>query len=181
MRFEKILPNGRLWATVYEGEETNTLDATFSQWEDVAWLKSFFENNISDLSSYFHITDVNQAIYDTLDDNEKLQCLILDLSPEANLDELFRPLSNSQIGEILLGKEKARLRNRPKHASWLRIYAIKLSPGMFIVTGGAIKLTATMQEREHTLMQLARMEKVRNVLIEADVVDDAGFMEFVNE
>ena len=72
MRFEKILPNGRLWATVYEGEETNTLDATFSQWEDVAWLKSFFENNISDLSSYFHITDVNQAIYDTLDDNEKL-------------------------------------------------------------------------------------------------------------
>ena len=118
MRFEKILPNGRLWATVYEGEETNTLDAIFSQWEDVAWLKSFFENNISDLSSYFHITDVNQAIYDTLDDNEKLQCLILDLSPEANLDELFRPLSNSQIGEILLGKEKARLRNRPKHASW---------------------------------------------------------------
>ena len=129
----------------------------------------------------FHITDVNQAIYDTLDDNEKLQCLILDLSPEANLDELFRPLSNSQIGEILLGKEKARLRNRPKHASWLRIYAIKLSPGVFIVTGGAIKLTATMQEREHTLMQLMRMEKVRNVLIEADVVDDAGFMEFVNE
>lgn len=62
MRFEKILPNGRLWATVYEGEETNTLDATFSQWEDVAWLKSFFENNISDLSSYFHITDVNHAI-----------------------------------------------------------------------------------------------------------------------
>ena len=181
MRFEKILPNGRLWATVYEGEETNTLDATVSQWEDVACLKSFFENNISDLSSYFHITDVNQAIYDTLDDNEKLQCLILDLSPEANLDELFRPLSNSQIGEILLGKEKARLRNRPKHASWLRIYAIKLSPGVFIVTGGAIKLTATMQEREHTLMQLARMEKVRNVLIEADVVDDAGFMEFVNE
>jgi len=52
---------------------------------------------------------------------------------------------------------------------------------VFIVTGGAIKLTATMQEREHTLMQLARMEKVRNVLIEADVVDDAGFMEFVNE
>ena len=94
---------------------------------------------------------------------------------------MFRPLSNSQIGEILLGKEKARLRNRPKHASWLRIYAIKLSPGVFIVTGGAIKLTATMQEREHTLMQLTRMEKVRNVLIEADVVDDAGFMEFVNE
>lgn len=43
MRFEKILPNGRLWATVYEGEETNTLDATFSQWEDVAWLKSFLK------------------------------------------------------------------------------------------------------------------------------------------
>ena len=134
-------------------------------------LASFFKQNISDLESYFKITDVNQAIYDTIEDSERLQCLIMDISPDADLDKIFRPLENSRTSEILLGKEKARLRNPPRHASWLRIYAIKLEPGIYIVTGGAIKLTRTMQEREHTLIELARMEKVRRFLLDNDIVE----------
>lgn len=30
-------------------------------------------------------------------------------------------------------------------------------PGCYIITGGAIKLTRTMQEREHTLKELSKM------------------------
>lgn len=105
------------------------------------------------MASYFKITDVNEAIYDTIEDSERLQCLIMDISPEADLDKIFRPLENSRTSEMLLGKEKARLRNNPRHASWLRIYAIKLEPGIYVITGGAIKLTRTMQEREHTLVE----------------------------
>ena len=33
--------------------------------------------------------------------------------------------------------------------------------GRYIITGGAIKLTATMQEREHTLEELHKLNKVR--------------------
>lgn len=40
---------------------------------------------------------------------------------------------------------------RPEHPSWLRLYAIKLEPGCYIITGGAIKLTRTMEERQHKL------------------------------
>ena len=29
-----------------------------------------------------------------------------------------------------------------QHPSWLRIYAIRIEPNVYIVTGGAIKLTA---------------------------------------
>ena len=95
-----------------------TFLALFSfQWNDVVWLRSFFKQNIDDLASYFKITDVNQAIYDTIEDSERLQCLIMDISPDANLDGIFRPLENERISEILLGKEKARLRNTPRHAS----------------------------------------------------------------
>jgi len=144
-------------------------------------LASFFKQNISDLESYFKITDVNQAIYDTIEDGERLQCLIMDISPDADLDKIFRPLENSRTSEILLGKEKARLRNTPRHASWLRIYAIKLEPGIYIVTGGAIKLTRTMQGREHTLIELARMEKVRRFLLDNDIVDKDSFVDFMNE
>lgn len=136
---------------------------------------------MKDLESYFKITDINQAIYDTIDDNLRMQCLILDISPEADLDKLFRPLHNSRTNEILLGKEKARIKDRPQHASWLRIYAIKLEPGCYIITGGAIKLTRTMQEREHTLRELNKMEQVRNYLIEEGAIDAAGFEDFLSE
>ena len=100
---------------------------------------------------------------------------------DADLDKIFRPLENSRTSEMLLGKEKARLRNTPRHASWLRIYAIKLEPGIYIITGGAIKLTRTMQEREHTLVELARMEKVRRFLLDNDIADKDSFMDFLNE
>ena len=83
--------------------------------------------------------------------------------------------------EILLGKEKARLGNKPGHASWLRIYAIKLAAGIYVITGGAIKLTRTMQEREHTLVELAKMERVRRYMLENNIVDMDSFQDYLNE
>ena len=144
-------------------------------------MRNFFKANLEDLTSYFKITDVNQAIYDTIDDSERLQCLIMDISPEADLDKLFRPLDNSRTSEMIFGKEKARLHNTPKHASWLRIYAIKLEPGIYVITGGAIKLTRTMQEREHTLVELARMEKVRRFMLDNNIMDKDSFDDYRKE
>ena len=82
---------------------------------------------------------------------------------------------------MTLGKEKAKPEQTNRHASWLRLYAIKLEPGCYIITGGAIKLTRTMQEREHTLRELNKMEFVRNHLLEQGVIDVAGFVELNNE
>ncbi|MDE6309569.1 MAG: hypothetical protein K2L81_05180 [Muribaculaceae bacterium] len=181
MKFDLITDNGNLWAVRYDNCLDNVLDSIFDQWNDVVWLRSFFKKNARDLASYFKITDVNQAIYDTIEDSERLQCLIMDLSPDANLEELFRPLENGRTSEMLLGKEKARLRDTPRHASWLRIYAIKLEAGIYIITGGAIKLTRTMQEREHTLVELARMEKVRRFLLDNDIADFNSFNDYLSE
>lgn len=181
MKFDLITENGHLWAVRYEDCLDNVLDTLFGQWNDVAWLRTFFNNNLNDLSAYFKVTDVNQAIYDTIEDSERLQCLIMDISPDVNLDEIFRPLENFRSSEMLLSKEKARLKNTSGHASWLRIYAIKLNPGIYIITGGAIKLTRTMQERGHTLVELARMEKVRNFLLENDIVDTDSFNDYLKE
>ena len=82
---------------------------------------------------------------------------------------------------MTLGKEKARLHDRPAHASWLRLYAIKLEKGCYIITGGAIKLTRTMQERTHTLRELRKMEQVRNLLLEHGVIDTDGFSDYLND
>ena len=181
MKFDNITGDGRLWAVRYEGQNDNILYQILDQWNDVSWLRTFIKENINDLASYFKITNVNEAIYDTIEDAELLQCLIMDIAPGTDLDKLFRPLEPLRSSETILGKEKVRLENRPRHASWLRIYAIKLSQGVYIITGGAIKLTATMQERVHTLAELTKMEKVRNFLISEHIIDEDSFEDFLRE
>lgn len=182
MTFDKITEDGRLWAVRYDDDEDNILSVLFNQWNDVLWLRAFFKENMDDLTSYFKITDVNQAIYDTLEERDKIECLIMDISPEADLDKLFRPLNNNRTSEILLGKEKARLKERIRqHASWLRIYALKLTSGIYIITEGAIKLTATMQERQHTLLELQKMENVRNFLLSEGIIDNESFIDYMSE
>lgn len=180
MTFDDITEDGRLWSVRYDGESDNALYTLFDQWSDVMWLRSFFKTNWQDLTSYFKITDVNQAIEDTIEDSNILQGIIMDISPEANLDEIFHPLENFRTTEILLGKEKARLKRQKRHSSWLRIYAIKLSEGVYVITGGAIKLTLKMEEREHTRQELVKLEKVRSFLLSENIIDDDSFVEYMN-
>ena len=52
---------------------------------------------------------------------------------------------------------------------------------VYIITGGAIKLTATMQEREHTRKELVKMDKVRRYLLEENIIDDDGFIDYMSE
>ena len=143
----------------------------------MVFCKPFFELYRSDLEHYFHITNVDEAIYDTITDAASLSCLILDINPDADLDLLFRPLENHRIREMLLSREKAKGNRQSGHASWLRIYAIKLDDGVYLVTGGAIKLTPLMADREHTLNELRRMEMVRNYLLDNGIVDADGIKE----
>ena len=46
------------------------------------------------------------------------------------------------------------------YQSWLRIYAIRIG-NVYVITGGAIKLTHLMEERPHTQKEI---EKLINVL-----------------
>ncbi len=180
MKFEDILHNGRLWAVVYDGDSQDILTKTFDNWLDPGYLEDFFSKNMKDLETYFQITNLDVAIYDTIADAASLSCLMLDIRPDANLDSLFRPLENYRIREMLLSKEKARGKRLSSHSSWLRIYAIKLDQGTYLITGGAIKLTYLMAEREHTLNELKKMEMVRNYLLENGIVDSDGIKEDIS-
>lgn len=172
MKFVEI-SSGKIWSVVYDGENVDALTSLFRNWNDLDFLEDFFRENSNDLASFFRITDIDLAIYDTLEDANELRCMILDISPSADVDRMFRHLENSRVSEMLLGREKAKGQRRT-HDSWLRIYAIKLESNSYLITGGAIKLTRTMEEREHTLNELRKMEIVRNFLIEQGAVDLDG-------
>lgn len=179
MKFDDIAGNRKLWAVRYDGDMENVLGLLFRHWNDIDWLSDFFASNIYDLERNFHITSVDRAIYDTLVDADNLECMILDLAEDSDLDKLFRPLNNMLASELLLGKEKAKGNRVTKHPSWLRLYALRLEKGVYLITGGAIKLTHTMQERSHTLKELETMEKVRNYLIDNGVTDLDGFVDYI--
>lgn len=175
MRFEDLLGDERLWAVVYDGDEENVLTQLFSHWTDLDYLYAFFEKNWDDLTAYFDITDINQAVSDTGQDAMSLKAVLLDIRPDANLDMVFRPLDNQRIHEMILSAEKAKGRRRSGHDSWLRIYALKFEPNAYLITGGAIKLTHLMEDREHTRQELLNLEFVRRTLLEEGVVDLEGF------
>ena len=172
MTFDDITGDRKLWAVHFEGEDDNEFYKVFNNWADVVWLRAFFKENIDDLNAYFKITD---------EDSERLRYIIMDISPETDLSKIFRPLDNNQASDVMLQKEKARLKRKYGHSSWLRLYAIKLIQGNYIITGGAIKLTATMQEREHTRQELVKIDKVRRYLLEEGIIDDEGFIEYISE
>ena len=89
MTFDKIIDDGRLWAVRYDNDKDNALQKVMLQWSDAQWLAEFFMQNLDDLISYFKITNIEDAIYQTMEDRDELSCIIMDISPDANLDHFF--------------------------------------------------------------------------------------------
>jgi hypothetical protein len=108
MTFDDITGDERLWAVRYDEKPDNELFLLLDQWNDVIWLREFFKKNIDDLKSYFKITDINDAISLTIEDSARLEAVIMDISPDSNLELLFRPLSNDRTVVYFLERMKAK-------------------------------------------------------------------------
>jgi hypothetical protein len=93
-------------------------------------------------------------------------------SPKESLDRIFEPLDNYMDDSFSRNKAKG-----DRQKSWLRIYALKIDDNLYVVTGGAIKLTRSMQEREHTSKELRKLERCRDYLRELGITDIEGFKE----
>ena len=182
MKFERIIDGkDHLWAVRDMDKPNNELAALFQKWNDAEYLWDFFLENLDDLQGFFHIERISEAVEDTIKDAEELERLILDIPYTENLDELFLPLGSADIVIRELAREKARNWNRTNHASWLRVYAIRLERNVFVITGGAIKLTRSMQERAHTQEELTKLNQCRQFLIDNGVFDSDSFISMIEE
>lgn len=182
MVFERIIEGkDHLWAVRDMTKPTNELSLLFQSWNDIGYLMDFFMANFEDLKKYFHIERISDAIEDTLDDAKQLERLILDIPYTEKLDELFKPLGETDLIIRELAREKARNWGRTRHTSWLRIYAIRLEKDVFVITGGAIKLTRAMQERPHTQEQFDKLNKCRQYLVDNGVFDADSFISLTEE
>ncbi|MBD5248041.1 MAG: hypothetical protein HDS54_07770 [Barnesiella sp.] len=182
MKFVRIIENyDHLWAVQAPTGDVDELTLLFRNWTNGEFLFDFFMENFEDLKSFFHIERIDEAVNDTFEDAEALQEMVLDFPYTEHLDELFKPLDITDARIRELSREKARNWDRNRHASWLRIYAIRLEPNVYVITGGAIKLTRTMQEREHTAAELEKLNRCKAFLKSNGVFDQDSFVELTNE
>lgn len=170
-----------LWAVKYPEKDADELTLLFREWRNFNYLLVFFLANLEDLKAFFQIQRVGEAIQDTFDDACALEKLILDFPYTEELDGLFHPLSLSDTRSAELTREKTRNWDRARHASWLRIYAIRVEKNVFVVTGGAIKLTPAMQDRPHTQLELEKLNKCRDYLKVNGVFDQDSFLDYIDK
>lgn len=174
----EIVP-GSLYAVQFAGEPDHEFSKIFRLWRDMTYLESFFEAHYEDLLRFWEYMSIEEAVKITKVEAYRLNSTLLSAAEAglrgdaANLSALFKPLHPAAWRLDDFEKSKARgFRKR----SWLRIYAIRLGVNRFVVSGGAIKLTRTMNEREHLNEELRKMEEVCRFL-KGDQKDEFGLFE----
>jgi hypothetical protein len=182
-----------LLAIKFDGNDSDEFRKAFNQWQDVEYLEDFFETHLSDLKSKFYQytfgnISVEDAVKKTISESQAFEAYLrvrIQLAAKQNLkilnDEIFKPLDEF--------KKTTKLHYEANKAyglesnSWLRLYAIRITATIFVVSGSAIKLTKAMQDRPHTQKELQKLKKTAQFLKEIGFQDDYdyGFIEIQPE
>lgn len=167
-----------LYSVIYSNESNNEFENILKNWRDAEYLDNFFERNIEDLSSgFFGEINIDDASERTMEEADLLEDMLYDIANGTNekyptLQSFFKPLSSTEISKEFHQKNKA---YGLQHKSWLRLYAIRIGPNTFVISGGSIKLTENMNEREHLLTELSKLESTKNYLNEKGLFDPNDF------
>ncbi len=157
-----------LYAIKYNGESIDEYRRLLNQWNDMEYLFDFIQiNNIEESSDF---------IDEIIEDANELDIFLNQLNNnKQSLNQYFENLRVSEPIILSLQKGKRNKRGRSK----LRLYAIKIDAEVFLITGGAIKITQTMQEHPDTTNELKKLQKVRDFLIENKITFDDAFYDFI--
>jgi hypothetical protein len=168
-----------LYSFQYDHENLNEFEQLFDNWQDPEFLEQFFTKNEADLTSgFFGSISIEDAALKTNQEANRLEKKLLSLanSNKQSLDDIFKPLHKAghDIGSFSSSKAYGDISK-----SWLRVYALKIENGVYVVTGGAIKLTKTLEEREHTKLELQRIDRCKAFLKEQGIDNIDGIVELV--
>jgi hypothetical protein len=174
---------GNLYSVQFEENRPHALEQIFDEWKDPEILFDFFEDNRNDLQSgFFGEVSVSNAIEITMSQAEEFENQILKLSKQSStnygspFDKLFvnltkAPAFNNSFLNISVKAYGPKSQGKP---SWLRVYAIRVD-NVFIITGGAIKLTNNMDDRTHTKIEYDKLRIVVNSLRENFLTEKSDF------
>lgn len=173
----------KLLSVQFEPNDCDEFTLAFRKWNDTEYLEAFFEANKKDLQSGFYgEISVEEAIFSTIAEAEYFEKTVRRIAKigtfengDSLQDLVFNQLHKNDQN-FTLQESKAYGTNEK---SWLRLYAVRISPDCFVVSGSAIKLTETMNERNHTAIELDKLKTTAAYLKENGLLeeDDFGYID----
>ncbi len=163
----------KLFAFQYPEETKDEYTRLINTWNNPEYLVEYAEKNSSYLPTHLSIEDFIEEI---MEEAENLEEMFL-FHSKGNFQTFnicFQPLHNTEFRHKILSLQK-------KKYKYLRLYAIKIDDNCFVITGGAIKLTRTMQEHPDTNIELIKLERCKNYLQNNSVFDNDSFFELITE
>lgn len=168
---------GRLYAFHYEKDSCNILRLMLQKWNDTQELHTFFKTN----KKYFDDGDffpINYNIHDFNDDIEndlsEIETFLEKAEKEqTNLEDYFIPLSKAESDERILTLTKRR-------SKLLRLYAIKIDENLYVITGGAIKLSKKTQDHKGTNYEISKLDFIRSYLKHIGIETKDHFIGYFN-
>jgi hypothetical protein len=158
----------QLFGLVCEPEEFDELSRLLNLWSNVAFLYDYARSHgVADVRSFtmsvlLHLEQIQNRI-------ERIR------TKQEPMDYFFQPLSLIEHNRVL-GLVKGKTMHNP-----LRIYGIKVDDDCFLITGGAIKMSQTMQGHPDTMNELLKMTRVRDFLIQEGVLDASSLNDLLFE
>jgi hypothetical protein len=158
----------------FKFSSVDELERNLDLWTNTKYLYEFFEKNKSNLS-FFDVSTVAEAVEKTLLYVEVLRDNLIELvyQKNPNIDSLFHNLNDNEYkADVLLSKQKSK-------SGWLRLYAIKVEGNIYVITGGAIKLTEKMSQSDVTIEEQKKLDLCRNYLKDEGIYDELTLMELM--
>lgn len=162
-----------------EGGSLDVFHQCFENWQDVEYVYNFFKSRPEAL--LYYEVDQRTAVRLILSESEQFFDDISEIAEgkkdATSLDKIiFQPLHNGDDFDLPIIETKAY--GKEAGRSFLRLYAIRLSDGAYIVVGGLIKTTEALQDCEEGKAVLKKLKEVASILRESEMFDafDIGIL-----
>ena len=167
MKITRIFEN-QLYSFHYDEYNEIEYERNLNQWSNTAYLYEFAkENNIQDIVAF-----VDEIYYNL----EELEDLINEIAESSGqFKRLFITLEHSETNKTISLRKGKINHNR------LRLYAIKLIDELFIITGGAIKMSQRMLDYPGTAKEHSKLSAARQYLDINDIHNEDAFFELIAE
>ncbi len=156
-----------IYSIHYDAEEDNEYDRLFDAWNDPEYVTGFMCDNQDYLQSdtWIQIQNPEDAAKQVMSEAEELENQFEALADNSDngtkpdFDSLFHYLEGKYKYELEIAAMKSYGPYRP---SLLRMYAIRMKPNCYLITGGGIKLAKKIQDspelKDHALQNIDRVK-----------------------
>jgi hypothetical protein len=191
LKIEKIktIFKNHLYSVQYKGCNESEFSRLFKQWKNPELVEVFLDTNKKELDNHFW-KDRNMT-------QSKARRLITQEAIDTE-DHFFDLYENTRKGDVpdfnqeffFLDKHVYQFSLRSKHKmygthekefpAFLRIYAIRIDNNCFLITGGSIKLTQSMNESKYLIKELEKLNNVQSWLEKEYIADSDDLNKYEN-